>query len=391
MSRIGLTMDDGPRTTRGHRRRKRRRRRRRRLVSVLAVILSVTVVGGIVMIALFGGRALLGGMFDGIFAPAADYPGPGSGEVTVTIESGASLREIGSTLAGADVVASQEAFVEAAEEHPEGSGIQAGDYVLLRQMKASDAVAAMLEATTVIGRVAIPEGYRLTQIVERVAEETGFPADDVLAAIDGAEGLPEYAEGEAEGFLFPATYDIKPDTTAASLVQAMLNRFGRAAETVDLEAGASGRDLTPREVVTVASIVEREVARTEDMPMVAEVVFNRLSGACSGNGIPAGRLQMDSTVHYALGDNAESVFTTDAQRAIDSPYNTYLNNGLPPGPIASPGEAALTAALSPSTDGYCYFTAIDLESGETKFAVTAADHSAHVAELQAYCRQSDLC
>jgi UPF0755 protein len=100
---------------------------------------------------------------------------------------------------------------------------------------------------------------------------------------------------------------------------------------------------------------------------------------------------MDSTVHYAVGDNAESVFTTDEQRAIDSPYNTYLNNGLPPGPIASPGEAALAAALSPSTDGNCYFTTVDLESGETKFAVTAADHNANVAELQAYCRESDLC
>ncbi|HEU0212646.1 MAG TPA: endolytic transglycosylase MltG [Jiangellaceae bacterium] len=390
MSRIGLTMDDGPRT-RGHRRRKRRRRRRRRMVSLLAVVVSVAVVGGVIATVLFGGRALFGGMFDGLFGPAADYAGPGSGEVSVTIEPGASLREIGSTLAEADVVASTEAFVEAAEENPDGSAIQAGDYVLLRKMKAADAVVAMIEATTVIGRVAIPEGYRLTQIVDRVAEETGFPADDVLAAIDGAQGLPEYAEGEAEGFLFPATYDIQPDTTAASLVQAMLTRFGQAAETVGLEAGAGERDLTPREVVTIASIVEREVAREEDMPMVAEVVYNRLSGACSANGIPAGRLQLDSTVHYAVGDNAASVFTTDAQRAVDSPYNTYLNSGLPPGPIASPGEAALGAALDPSAEGYCYFTAVDLETGETRFAVTAADHNANVAALQAFCRRSDLC
>lgn len=391
MSRIGLTMDDGPRTTRSHRRRSRRRRRRRRFGSVLAVILSVAVVGGLVAVVLFGGRAMFGGVFDGLFAPAADYPGPGSGEVSVTIESGASLREIGATLADADVVASQEAFVEAAEEHPDGAAIQAGDYILLRQMKASDAVAAMIEATTVIGRVAIPEGFRRTQIVERILEETEFTAEDVQAAVARAQGLPEYAQGEAEGFLFPATYDIKPETTAGSLVQAMLTRFGQAAETVDLEAGAAQHGLTPREIVTIASIVEREVAREEDMPMVAEVVYNRLAGACSGNGIPAGRLQLDSTVHYALGDNADSVFTTDRQRAVDSPYNTYRHNGLPPGPIASPGEAALRAALGPSDEGYCYFTTVDLETGETRFAVTSDDHDANVAELQAYCRASDLC
>jgi UPF0755 protein len=120
------------------------------------------------------------------------------------------------------------------------------------------------------------------------------------------------------------------------------------------------------------------------------VIHNRLSGACTANGIPSGRLQMDSTVHYAV-DDYSSVFTTDAMRAIDSPYNTYRNAGLPPGPIASPGEAALAAALNPSGGGYCYFSAVNLETGETKFGVTEAEHDANVAELQAFCRESDLC
>jgi len=387
MSHIGLTMDDGPRTTRSHRRRNRRRRRRRRLGSGLAVVLSVAVVAALVAGIFFGGRALFGGLF----APAADYPGPGSGEVTVTIESGSSLSEIGSTLVEADVVASQDAFVAAAEEHPDGSSIQAGEYTLLRQMKASDAVLAMIEGITVVSRVTIPEGYRENQIVARLAEETGFPAEELQTAIDGGAGLPAYAEGDAEGFLFPATYDIKPDTTAATLIEAMVSRFGQAAETVDLEAGAAALGLSPRQVVTVASIVQREVLREEDMANVAQVVYNRLSGACQENGIPTGRLQMDSTVHYAAGDNGESVFTTDEQRQIDSPYNTYLNSGLPPGPIAAPGEAALVAALNPSVGDFCYFSAVNLDTGETKFGVTTAEHTANVAELQLFCRDSDLC
>ena len=390
MSHIGLRMDDGPRTSRGHRRR-RRRRRRSRFGSRLAVVLSLVVVGGLIAMIFFGGRAVFGDRFANMFAPPEDYPGPGSGEVIVTIEAGSSLRSIGATLADANVVASQEAFVAAAEENPEAAGIQAGEYTLLEEMRASDAVAAMIEATTVIAKVTIPEGYRISQIVTRVAEQTGFPAAEIQAAIDAGGALPAYAEGAPEGFLFPATYDIKPETTPESVVTMMFERFGPAAETVDLEAAAAARGLTPREAVTIASIVQREVRRDEDMGRVAQVIYNRLTGACREYGIPAGLLQMDSTIHYAINDDTDTVFTTAEQRKVDSVYNTYLNAGIPPGPIASPGEAALLAALNPAGGSDCYFSAVDLETGETKFAVTQEDHAANVAELQAFCRESGLC
>jgi UPF0755 protein len=127
------------------------------------------------------------------------------------------------------------------------------------------------------------------------------------------------------------------------------------------------------------------------MPRVAQVVYNRLTGACRQYGIPVGLLQMDATVHYAINDDSDSVFTTEAQRRVDSAYNTYLHTGIPPGPIASPGEAALRAALAPAGGSDCYFSAVNLETGETKFAVTREDHDANVAELQAFCRESDLC
>ena len=386
MSHIGLQMDDGPRTSRSHRRR-RRRRRRSRFGSRLAVLLSLVVVTGLIAGIFFGGRALFGDRFADAFAPPEDFPGPGSGEVIVTIEAGSSLRSIGATLADANVVASQEAFVAAAEENPAAAGIQAGEYILREEMKASDAVAVMIGATTVIAKVTIPEGYRISQIVTRVAEQTGFPAAEIQAAIDAGGALPTYAEGAPEGFLFPATYDIKEETTPTM----MFERFGRAAETVDLEAAAAAHGLTPREAVTIASIVQREVRRDEDMGRVAQVIYNRLTGACREYGIPAGLLQMDSTIHYAINDDTDTVFTTAEQRKVDSVYNTYLNAGIPPGPIASPGEAALLAALNPAGGSDCYFSAVDLETGETKFAVTQEDHAANVAELQAFCRESDLC
>ncbi|MGH8827576.1 MAG: endolytic transglycosylase MltG [Jiangellaceae bacterium] len=385
MSHAGLTEDDAVRTPR---RGRRRRKRRRRFGSFLAVVLSLAVVGGVIAGLYFGGTALLGGVGD-IFADAEDYPGPGTGEVSVTIEAGDSLRAIGSTLADADVVASQAAFVQAAEDNPDSAGIQPGTYTLAKQMRAADAVTALIESTTVLSRVTVPEGYRESQTVARLTEEAEFDAAGLQAAVDAAP-LPAFAEGDAEGFLFPATYDITADTTAGSLVATMVSRFGQAAEEVGLEAGAQAAGFSPREIVTIASIIQREVNSEQDMTNVSEVIHNRLSGACTANGVPSGRLQMDSTVHYAV-DDYSSVFTTDDMRAIDSPYNTYRNAGLPPGPIASPGEAALAAALNPSGGGYCYFSAVNLETGETKFGVTEAEHDANVAELQAFCRESDLC
>jgi UPF0755 protein len=121
------------------------------------------------------------------------------------------------------------------------------------------------------------------------------------------------------------------------------------------------------------------------------VIYNRLTGACSAHGIPAGLLQMDSTIHFAINDDTDTVFTTEVQRQVDSVYNTYIHAGIPPGPIASPGEAALRAALEPAGGSDCYFSAVNLDTGETKFAVTPEDHAANVAELQAFCRESDLC
>jgi UPF0755 protein len=377
-------LDEEPRVSRRERRH-RRRRKGRRFKSLLAVIVSLAVVGAVVAGLYLGARTL----FDDMFAPAPDYEGPGHGSVQVTIPPGTTLRGIGTILVEADVVASQDAFVNAAQEHPRGMSIQAGDYTLMQQISAADAVEALLGATTVVGRVTIPEGFRVEQIIARIESETEFTADEVTAAIDGAAelGLPDYADGHTEGFLFPATYDLRPDTSAESLVGSMLNRFTQAADEVDLVAGAERRELSPLEAVVVASIIQREVRRHEDMADVAQVIYNRMAGACAAHGVPAGLLQMDSTVHFAAGGN-DSVFTSEEMRAIDSPYNTYRNPGLPPGPISSPGEDALRAAVNPTEGAYCYFVTVDLDTGETKFAETEAEHNANREELRVWCREN---
>lgn len=378
-----MTYDDligQPETSRRDRRR--RRQKKSRFGSFIAVVLSLAVIGGGLYVAYTFGKEWLGD----VFAPAADYDGPGHGEVAVTIPPGATLRSMGTILENAGVVASADAFVDAAG----GRTIQAGDYNLQLEMKAEDAVAALLEGTTVLARVTIPEGFRIGQIVERIVEETEFGDEEIEAVLaePGELGLPDYAGEVTEGFLFPATYDIMPDTSAESLIMSMVNRFNQAAESVDLVAGAAAAGLEPLEAVTVASIIQREVRREEDMPDVAQVIYNRMAGGCSSEGVPEGLLQMDSTVHYAAGDN-DSAFTTEEDRQVDSPYNTYLNPGIPPGPIAAPGEEALSAALAPSEGSYCYFVAVNLETGETKFAETEAEHLANRGELDDYCHEND--
>ncbi|WP_109508861.1 endolytic transglycosylase MltG [Nocardioides speluncae] len=323
--------------------------------------------------------------WNSLFADAPDYPGPGSGSVMVEVKSGDSAAAIGRTLKSAGVVASVDAFIDAASQNPDSGGIQVGHYQLKKKMKASDALAVLINPKNIVASgVTIPEGYTVEQTIEKIAKETDFKEAELRKLVEKRSGLglPAYAEGNPEGFLFPSTYDVKPDMTAAGLLQEMVKKFkDEAGSTV---SKASSVDLTEHELVILASIIEKEVRRPQDLPAVAEVALNRLSGACSDQGVPQGRLQMDSTVHYIEGENG-SVFTTDEMRNNQSEYNTYEHDGLPPGPIAAPGLAALKAALNPTDEGYCYFVAVNLKSGETLFAQSISDHETNRAKLDEWC------
>jgi UPF0755 protein len=348
------------------RRVRRRRKKKKRGGSFLAVLFSLAIVGGLG----FGVYQFGSGVFDevgGFFGPPADYDGPGTVEVIVTIEPGTSLSGIGGVLEENDVVASSDAFVDAAD----GQAIQAGVYTLKQQMKASDAVAMMVQGADSMAQVTIPEGLRVRQTYEKVAEGSDFTVEELEEAASSLE-LPAYAGGNApEGFLFPATYDLSPESTPESLLTAMIDRYGVAVADTSLVEASEAAGLEPLESLTIASIIQREVREIEDMSGVAEVIFNRLNDECSE--VAEQRLQMDSTVHYALDEYGE-VTTTDDQRQVDSPYNTYREGGLPPGPIASPGEDAIEAVFNPTDEGYCYFRS-DLDTGETKFSRTSEEHN----------------
>jgi UPF0755 protein len=327
----------------------RARVRRRRVTLVLLVVLALVVAaswGSIVLL-----QRLTGGPLD--------FSGPGSGAVVVEVVPGDTSSDIGRTLEEAGVVASSEAFVSAAVADERSLGIQPGFYELKLKMSGEQALELMLDpASRVETSVTIPEGLRLGQTVDRLVEQTDLPAKRFEAVLEEPSSLrlPVYADGSAEGFLFPATYTFDPDADAQDMLRAMVDRYHEAEKSLDLKRRAVAVNLTPRQAVTVASLVQAEVAE-RDFGKAARVVYNRLAA-----GMP---LQFDSTVNYALG--SDDLTLEDDQLGVDSPYNTYANTGLPPGPINSPGEAALEAALAPPDGDWLYFVAVAPGSDATRF------------------------
>jgi UPF0755 protein len=326
-----------------------RRRRRSPVARALAVLFVLGLVGALGAGAWYGGQRVLSA-----FAEAPDYPGPGSGEVVVQIEPGQTAAAVATTLRENDVIASRSAFLEVANPDPRASSLQPGFYRLLRQMRAADAFELLLDpASRVLGRVTVPEGYTVDQTVEALAKGTEIPLEEYRSALaDPASwGLPEYADGNPEGFLFPATYDVEPDMTAVDVLRMMTTRFQQAVDALGLEARAAELGITPYQAVIVGSLIERESRVDEELPKVSRVVYNRLE-----DGIPLG---IDAAVLYGLGRTSGGLTASDL--AKDTPYENRRRAGLPPTPIASPGEAALAAALQPADGPWLYYVLADRE------------------------------
>ncbi|MGY1637370.1 endolytic transglycosylase MltG [Geodermatophilus sp. SYSU D00742] len=331
------------------------RSRRRR--SPVAVVLSLVVLAGLVAGIVLGGKALI----NLVNPPSEDFVGQGTGEVQIRIAVGDTLSDIGRTLVAEGVIASVGPFVDAAELQPAATGIQPGVYAMRQQMSGQAALDLLLDpATRLFARVTIPEGFTVQQILQRLSEGTQRPAEELQAAAADptALGLPAYANGQLEGYLFPATYDFQPDDTPVDMLRAMVSRFTETATAIQLEQRAAAAGRSVHDVVTVASMVQSETRLDDERADVAQVVYNRL-----GQGIPLG---IDATLAYGLGKNGNDLTVTDLQ--TDSPYNTRTRAGLPPTPISSPGEASLEAALAPTTGELLYYV---LESEDGRHFFTA--------------------
>jgi UPF0755 protein len=345
----------------------RRRRRRFRWIAPLVALLVIVVplaVGGIYAYSFYMNE----------YHPA-DYSGDGAGSVVVQVTSGDTPTSLGPKLAKLGVVASSRAFVLAAEHSASPAGLLPGFYGLHMHMKASLAYALLINPKNMVQiTVTIPEGWRESQIVGFLGAKSGISATAYQAALKNPAslGLPSYANGKAEGYLFPATYQVVPHETALGVLKGMVQRFGQEAAAVNLPAAARQVHLTEGQVIIMASLVQAEGGRLTDYPKIARVIYNRLA-----QDIP---LQLDSTVLYGL--NRFGIIASDQELTSPSPYNTYKYKGLPPGPIDSPGNAAIQAALHPAAGNWLYFVTVNPKTGETLFTGSEAQFEQFRQELQ---------
>src|SRR4051794_3332850 len=302
----------------------RRRRKRRGLPGCLAVLIALAVIaGGLYLVASWG----VGTLKDQ-FASADDYTGTGHGKVTFEVHQGDSIAEMGRNLKKQGVVASVQSFTDAAAADPDSTGIQVGFYQLRKEMPAADALDVLVDPQNLVrNTVTIPEGLRVQEILDTLAAKTDFKRAqyEKVLANPGPLGLPDYAEGNPEGYLFPSTYDVGPKDTPTTILTMMVDRWKQAADDADLE-GAAAAELRsrPAELMTVASVVEAE-GRGENMPKIARVIYNRLENPDTGE--TNGLLQIDASVNYGLDRKLGVALTTD-QLQQDTPYNTYTRQGL---------------------------------------------------------------
>jgi UPF0755 protein len=296
--------------------------------------------------------------------------GAGTGQAKVGIAPGSDLRQIARALGAAGVVSDPRAFVLAARLAGADRRLRPGEYRLDPAQTLPSLVRALLEGSGRFATVTVPEGWRLEQIAQRLA---GAGICDAAAFLRAARDRALLADlgvpgPSAEGFLFPDTYSLTLPTPPVEVLRAMHRQFSKVWG--ELAAGAGPQTLTQLQAVTLASIVERETGLASERPLVAAVFLNRLRV-----GMP---LQADPTVIYGIDGFDGNIRRSDL--ADRNPYNTYVVRGLPPGPIAAPGRAALDAVLRPAAVDHLYFVARN--DGSHQFSRTLAEHNRAVQRYQ---------
>jgi peptidoglycan lytic transglycosylase G len=310
----------------------RRRQKRRRRRGVLVMLLLLLVAGGVVFQALQ-------------WSAAREKKAPPPGQaVTITVSSGQSSVEIGRALRDAGVVDSVNRFRDVAAERGLDSLLKPGTYKLVTGMDIDAVLDVLAKGPSTGVPFTIPEGYTVAQIVDTIAATKRLTRAEVEKALKSKDLIvPHRPKGvtSLEGLLFPDTYGIEPDDTAIGVIQDMLDQLEVVLSRYQLSTAP--QKLSPYQLLIVASMIEREAKVAADRPKIAAVIYNRLA---------AGRkLEVDATVQYAVGHTR--LTARDLQSS--SPYNTYVHVGLPPTPIAAPGEAAIRAALQPADGDWTYY------------------------------------
>lgn len=386
--RRGMSRTERARATRNN--------RRRRAVTAFSVAALIVVVVGAVFL---GSR-----MWHGVFGTGDDFQGDGVADVIVEVQNGDSTTAIGQMLQEKDVVATSRAFIDAASGNSAISAIQPGFYKVRTEIPAADAVKRLSDPTSRVGLMVIPEGRQLDDIAD---VKTNAVTDGIFTLIskatcvnlDGNEqcvgdealkdaassaepatlSIPQWAvepiravgddHRRIEGLIAPGTWNVDPSASAPEILSTLIAASVAQYEANGLLAAGAAENLSPYEILTVASLVQKE-SMPDDFAKVARVIYNRLVAP------EHRRLEFDSTVNYSL--DRQEVATTDGDRARDTPWNTYVREGLPATPICSPGLPALVAAESPAPGDWLYFVTVDLQ-GTTQFT---RDYQQHLANIE---------
>lgn len=295
--------------------------------------------------------------------------GPRGPQVIVTVRPGTGVDQLASLLQSKQVIGSSLAYRIWSQFHGV-PGVLSGSYTF-DQNSSFGEVDAVISGGPNVFSLVVPPGFTVSEVAERLGQLPGHDAATFeKLATGGTVTSPWQPPGSTslEGLLGTGTYTIVPGETDTELLTKMVDRFDTLADQLDLTTGAAKLGFTPYQVITVASIVEKEAVLTKNMGPVARVIFNRLAA-----GMP---LQMDSTVLYAEGRDGGTVTAKDLQ--LPSPYNTYLNTGLTPTPTCFPSRQALQAALDPPPGSWLYFVVVESDGTEA-FADTFAQQQANEA------------
>ena len=341
------------------------RRRPRWLVLVLVVLL------------LAGGTLYLG--YSRVKA-AIDPGGEAGRDVTVTIQKDSGTEGVADVLEKAKVIKDGRIFRYWTKLQGKGP-YQAGSYTL-QENSSFETVAGLLTKgpDVSVARLTIPEGQTIEQIAERVGKLPGRNADVFKnLAKDPGEGrvrspLQPPGVTNLEGLLFPSTYFVGEKDDERRILQKMVDAMASVTTDIDVNGRAKARNLSPYQLLTVASLVEREAKVQDDRPLVAQVIYNRLA--------KNQKLQIDATVIYALGQAGKKTRVVNADLKAPGPYNTYENLGLPPTPIAAPGQAAMEASLEPAPGNFLFYVVTE-KDGRHSFATTAAEHQRNIDKARA--------
>ena len=381
-----------------------RNKRRRRTITVFSFAVLIVVLVGTVFL---GSR-----LWHGVFGSEGDFAGEGLKDVVIEVHNGDSTTAIAQTLKDAGVVSTAQGFVDAAEANAAIAAIQPGFYKVRTELPAASAVSRMADPQNRVGRLVIPEGRQLDDsadvrtnavtdgifsliskatCVELDGDQKCVSADELEQAATSAEpsalSIPEWAREPVEvlgadhrrleGLIAPGTWNVNPSATGPEILSTLVAASSAQYEQNGLLQAGDASDLSPYEILIVASLVQKE-SKPNDFAKVARVIYNRLVAPDHR------RLEFDSTVNYSL--DRQEVATTDADRLRDTPWNTYVREGLPITPICSPGQPALVAAEHPEPGDWLYFVTVDLQ-GTTLFT---RDYQQHLANIEVAMRNGVL-